>query len=57
MRIAALVLSSISLIGSSINLIVFIINKKPKRKANTKAYKRCKWNALSAEEKDLLNCD
>lgn len=58
MEKAALVLSIFSFVCSSVNLIVFIIHKKQKRKTKTNsAYERCKWDVLSEEEKRLLNLD
>lgn len=38
------------------NLIVLVKSKKTKRNCKTeKSYERCKWEALSTEEKELLN--
>lgn len=59
MRNASIILSSISLLISFFDLIIFIKDKKSKSK-NCKtegAYKRCQWDTLSEEEKELLNLD
>lgn len=54
----ALGLSIFSLVGPTLNLIFFIKNRKTKKNYETeKAYKRCKWDVLSEEEKELLNLD
>lgn len=49
-------LSIFSFVCSIANLIVLVKSKKTKRNCKTeKSYERCKWEALSTEEKELLN--
>lgn len=49
-------LSIFLFVCSIANLIVLVKSKKTKRNCKTeKSYERCKWEALSTEEKELLN--